>query len=222
MTGNPSAGSYTLKKKTRDINLALAWFFLLAGEAAGKWQLDDTNQTDYPIIKIDLVANQRDYPFTVDGSSTPNQILEILRVERAAENGTFEVLDPFDQTEEPEALAQLATVSGTPQRYDKLANGLFLDPKPSYSYTAGLWVYISRTPSYFLSTDTTKTAGIPDFAHEYLALRPAWKYAVWKGLKNKADLERDVLRMEAKIRSFYSRRNKTENSRIRTAPRCAI
>src|SRR3990167_11282297 len=67
-----------LAQFTSDVNQALDDFWAIAIPASGTWQLDDSNQTDYPIITTNLVASQRDYSFTTDGSS--NLILDIYRV----------------------------------------------------------------------------------------------------------------------------------------------
>ena len=61
-----------------DINLALDNALRIIFDADGRWQFDDSNHTDYPIITTNIVSGQRDYPFTTDGSS--NLILEIQRV----------------------------------------------------------------------------------------------------------------------------------------------
>jgi hypothetical protein len=78
-TDSATTSSYPKLSKTRDINLAYANFMRIAVKASGRWQIDDSNQTDYPIILMDLVANQADYSFNYDGSTVPNQILDIHR-----------------------------------------------------------------------------------------------------------------------------------------------
>jgi hypothetical protein len=215
-----STSSYSLKKKTRDINSAYAQFMMLAIRASGKWQMDDTNQTDYPIIKMNLVSGQQDYPLLVDGSTIPNQILDVQRVECATDSTAtkFSVLEAYDQTDETMSLQYLATLSGIPTRYDKLANGIFLDRKPNFSATNGLYVYFSRTPVYFLSTDTTKTAGIPDFFHEYLVYRPAYLFCAAKGLDQAPAYLAFLTKMERDIAQYYSGRDRDEHRFMTSQP----
>lgn len=214
-TGSASATSYPLKTKTRDINLAYARYFMIAIAAEGRWQVDDTNQTDYPIITTNLVSNQQDYTFTVDGSSTPNQILDIYRVENTDPNGLMYLLKPIDMYDIAGiALSEFQKTAGIPQYYDKTANGLVLYPKSNYSATNGLKIYFNRTPSYFVSTDTTKKPGIPDIFHEYLAISPGYQYALRKSLANKNDLKDDMLRLEEDIRAYYSRRSQDEEPQM--------
>lgn len=213
--------TYPIAKFTRDANNAYANFKMLSDRASGTWQNDDTNQTDYPIIKLNLVSGQRDYPLTVDGSSTPNQILDIMRVDCAVSStGNLQELIPYDQTTgEPIPQAYLSSNTGIPYRYDKLANAIFLDPTPNFSSTAGatsggMWVYINRTPVYFLSSDTTKKPGIPDFFHEYLVYRPAYFYCVTKLPQLAAGYLNILQKLEQDIAYYYAHRNKDERKEL--------
>lgn len=220
MTGTQSAttSSYTLKTKTRDVNNAYANYFLIGFQAEGRWQLDDTNQVDYPIITTALTANQQDYSFTVDQQN--NQILDIYRVEILDSTGNAVELAPIDQFDiKGIALTEFMETASQPVYYDKTANGIVLYPKPDYTNSAGLKIYYNRTPSYFVSTDTTKQPGIPDMFHEYLALRPSYQYCLRKGLAQVANLKQDMLLMEESIRSYYSQRSKDEVKRMSPAYR---
>lgn len=208
-TQSATTSSYPLKTKTRDVNNAYANYFMIGVETEGRWQLDDTNHTKYPIITTALTANQQDYTFTVDEQS--NQILDIYRVEILDSNGHGLELTPIDQFDiQGQALTEFMEDAATPQYYDKTANGIILYPKPNYTNAAGLKIYFNRTPSYFASTDTTKTPGIPDMFHEYLALRPSYQYCLRKGLPQTASLKQDMVAMEASIRSYYMNRSKDE------------
>lgn len=222
LTGTPSAttSSYTLKTKTRDINNAYARYFLLGIEAEGRWQLDDTNHTKYPIITTALTANQQDYSFTIDEQS--NQILDIYRVEILDSSGNAVLLQPIDQFDiKGQALTEFMESAAQPTYYDKTANGIVLYPKPNYTNSTGLKIYFNRTPSYFVYTDTTKTAGIPDVFHEYLAIRPAYQYCLRKGLPQKNDMKLDVLELENFIKTYYSNRSKDEVKNMTPAYRCS-
>lgn len=215
-TQSASTSSYALAKKTRDINNAFAQFVMLAIRASGG-QFDDTNQTDYNIIKLNIVSGQQDYPLTVDGSSTPNQILDIDRIELGGPSGTFNRLPSFDEMGKDYSLVQQSTVSGTPSCHYKLANGIFLDKKPNYNLTNGIYIYIGRTPVYFLTSDTVKKPGIPDHFSEYLAYRPAYLYCSSKG-KDMAIQARNYLafltKMETDIGLYYTGRNRDEKKRM--------
>jgi len=218
LTGTPSTttSSYPLKTKTRDINNAFARFMMLAISHAGKWQIDDTNQTGHPILTTNLVENQQDYNYTVDGESTPNQILDLFRVEVKDSSGNWSQIYPFDQSDiQGQPLTTLMSTAGIPQYYEKIGNSLFLYPKPSASVTSGLKLWFARTPSYFVSTDTTKKPGIPDIFHEYLAYRAAYQFCSRKTMKIAETYKRDVLEMEDSIEQYYSTRSRDEKTIIR-------
>lgn len=220
MTGTQSSttSSYTLKTKTRDVNNAYANYFLIGSQTEGRWQVDDTNHTKYPIITTALTSGQQDYTFTVDEQS--NQILDIYRVEILDSNGLGIELTPIDQFDiKGQALTEFMKDAATPLFYDKTANGIVLYPEPNYTNAAGLKIYYNRTPDYFISTDETKKPGIPDVFHEYLALRPSYQYSLRKGLPQTASLKQDMLLMEDGIRSYYNSRSKDEVKQMSPAYR---
>jgi hypothetical protein len=211
VTGANTA-SYSDAEITTDVNLALDEVFLLALRNNG-WNVDDYNHTHDPFITTNLVASQRDYHFTVDEQS--NRILEIYKVMVKDNGGTFHEITPVDQQSDANSTfydGQNST--GTPTTYDKTGNGIFLDLIPSYSSTGGLKVFISREPSYFLSTDTTKVAGIDGLTHDYLYLKPAYEYARDKGLPIAERLYRDLLDARKKVDERYGRREKDTIKRL--------
>lgn len=207
-----SGNSTLLAMFTADVNQALDRVYSLIFQADGRWQFDDSNHTDYPIITTDIVANQRDYPFTTDGSS--NLILEIHRVAilASATATLYDEITPVDATTEENSsfVVDNITATGTPFRYDKLGNGIFLDPIPSYSATNGLKLYISREGSYFATSDTTKKPGFAGIFHEYLILRPSWQYAYRNNLANAMAIHDEMMRMEEAIKKYYGKRSEDE------------
>lgn len=218
-TVNTSAGAYPLLDKTVDVNFALASYFMLAVKAAGRWQVDDTNHTDYPIIFGDIVASQQDYSFTNDENG--NQILDIYKIRIKYPDGTWKTLQQRDMMEYPEDDEWLnSNTTGLPTEFELNANGIFLNCIPNYSQADSLEVYISRSGSYFDSTDTTKVAGIPDIHQEYLCLRPSYFYCLAKKLPQAAAYGIQLYGrdgksgMEKDIQSYYSRRNRSEKPRM--------
>lgn len=210
-----NTSSYSAYKYARDANNALGDYFMLAFRYANKWQVDDSNQTDYPEIKVNLVSGQFDYPLTTDASTTANQILAIEKVECATEStanaNSFQTLDSFDEMADPsDSIVYDRSITGIPYRYSKRANGIFLDPTPNFSATNGLRIFFSRTPTYFAGTDTTKVAGLPHAHQEYLVYRPAYLYCV----VNLPSLANGYLAMlqkiEQRIKEYYSARDKDE------------
>lgn len=212
--GDISGSTTKLKDFTADANLWLDRFTMLAIRSSGRWQWDDSNHTDYPIITTNLVANQRDYPFTTDEGG--NLILDIYRVLVADDNGDYREVSPIDaQTaDDTTTFWDGNNTTGVPTRYDKTANGIFLDPIPSYNETNGLKIYINREASYFVYTDTTKKPGIPGLFHRYLAIGPASEHARRNVLTNRGELQSEVLRMEEDIQRYFSERPRDEPVRL--------
>jgi hypothetical protein len=202
--------SYSIANKTADINEALDFIYATIFNVGGKWQFDDTNHSDYPIISTSLISGQRDYTFVTDQQG--NMILDIYKVMVKDENGVFFEIFPVDQQsdEYTQGFWSGLNQTGIPSRYDKTANGIFLDSIPNYNLTNGIKLFINREGSYFQTTDTTKKPGFAGLFHEYLVLRSAYKYAQANNLKNERSLFSDLLIMEQKIRKYYRDRTKDE------------
>jgi len=217
-TQSTASTSYALATKTRDINLAFAKYMSIAVAASGRWQVDDTTQTDYPITEADLISGQQDYAFTLDGSTPTNYVLDIHRVEMLDSAGNWVLLRPLDMKDVSVALGAFQPNNGTPAFYDKTSNAIFLYPAPNYNWRlanegrSGLRFYFSRTPVYFTTADTTKVPGIPDMFHEYLAIRPSYFYCLSKGLTEKArQYKAEMLEMESAIKAYYGTRQRDED-----------
>lgn len=135
----------------------------------------------------------------------------------ADSNGQFYDMFPVDveQGTAPNSFVDGLNTTGRPTQYDKLGNGIFLDPIPNYSRTAGIKVYVSREGSYFTSSDTTKKPGFAGLFHEYLALRPSFMYAKRKGMATANNFEEQMLRMESDIQEYYRSREKDVQRFIR-------
>ncbi len=216
--GDISGNTQKLKEFTADVNLAMDDFVRLALEASGTWQFDDSNQTDYPIIKTDIVSGQRDYALTLDANG--NAILDIFKVAilPSATAAIYQELAPVDT----QSKAGLATIfnspqTGTPYTYDKTGNGIIFDVIPSYGATNGLLLYINREASYFTYQDTAKKPGVPGLFHKYFYLKPAYMYAARNNmeiaggrLRNGAftGLLMQVNDLEKDIEAYFGRRER--------------
>lgn len=211
--------AYPIEDKTRDIDLALTNAIEIALRSSGTWKFDDSNHTDYPIITTNLVSGQRDYSFTSDENG--NLILDIYKVFIKDSSGTYQEIYPIDvemagdSNTNTSSFTDGQNLGGVPYRYDKQANGIFLDPVPNYNSTAGIKVYISREGSFFTSADTTKKAGIAGTLHEYLATYPTYLYHLRNESPNVDRWRNEVDRWEKKISEYYSKRNKDIRPRMR-------
>lgn len=202
--------SYDIKEIAVNANNALDRAVSIILESDGRWQWDDTNWTDAPIGRLNLVSGQQDYPVFTSIPDSGEDYLRITRVEMLDAAGNKVLIHPIDQNGVKGTALDNTFGSGTPCWYDKLGTSLYLYPIPNYSSTLGLKIYFQRAPSYFVSTDTTKKPGIASIFHEYIPLRAAYSYASNRGLSAAVTLLNDVMRMEQEMRSFYTKRNKDE------------
>lgn len=204
-----SGNAANLAYFTRLVNSGMDEVLSLIIPASGTWQYDDSNQTDYPIITTNLVASQRDYSFTTDGSS--NLILDIYRVfVKVSTTGVYNEIYPFDSQSDygSEGFTDGQNLTGVPWRYDKTANGIFLDPIPATSITSGLKMYINRESTYFATSDTTKFPGFVGLFHDYLALYAAYDHAFINGLSQANSIRDKMLRMKQEMIEHYSKRER--------------
>jgi len=213
------SGNATLfKKMTSDINLGLAKVWALIFASNDTWQWDDTNYEDYPIITTDLVDGQRDYAFLTDNSGA--LVLDIYKVMVKNHDGVYMEIYPVDvQSEENTAdIYDGRNIEGIPYRYDKTANGIFLDPIPDENSTNGLKVYINREGSFFTSSDTTKKPGFAALFHEYPVIWASEKNANRDSMKSIAGFRSDRLEMEAAIKKHYARRQRDVQNVLEAPP----
>jgi hypothetical protein len=214
---------------TDDINLAVSDVLstIFDSGAGGSWVFDDSSHLDYPIIETDLVAGQRDYSFTEDGAG--NLILDIYRVMVKDRDGKYQEIEPVAQfarnsvNQNTDSMINGEDKQGTPKRYSKTGNGIFLDLIPSYSWRQanegekGLKVFINREMTYFDTDDTDKVPGFDATLHEYLALVPSYKIARNNSLNNVSLLERDLEVMKLKIKKRYGMRERDITRGMRPA-----
>lgn len=205
--------SYPLADKSVDVNLAQNEVLYLALKNGG-WNVDDFNHTDDPFITQNIVSGQRNYYFTKDEDS--NYIVGIRRVMAKDSGGIFQDLTPVDQQTPGDTITLVdgQNSSGTPTKYDKTGNGIFLDLVPNYNSTGGLKIFIDREMTYFASGDTTKVSGIDPLCHDYLYLKPAYEYARDKGLQVADRLFRDLQIAQAKVEKRYGSREQDINRKM--------
>jgi hypothetical protein len=193
------------------VNSCNNWLDTITGYAIGadkRFQWDDTNHTKLPIGTTDLVADQSDYSFLTDEQG--NKILTLTRIDiLQTTGGVYEQLFPIDQT------------AAIPYCYDKIADNIIrLYPKPVSSITNGLKFYFQRTASYFVATDTTKEPGVAPLLHRGFVVASAYDGAITLGLKNLQPLSLEMQREDAKMRQYFSDRNRDEETIITTEPIC--
>lgn len=216
--GKITGNTVRFKRFTADVNLSLAKAWSIILKAGGRWNWDDNNHGGFPIIRAPLVSGQREYTFTTDGSG--NTILEIFKAfVRVANGGVYQELVPTDvqsgRRYENSSFYDGLETTGIPQEYDKTGNGIIFDVIPDYSDDEGIKLYVSREGFYFTTSDTTRSPGFAGDFHEYLIVRPAYKYAARNGMPQAVALRDEVLRFEKELESFYGRREKDVKDVVR-------
>lgn len=211
-TQSATSSSYALAVKIRDINLAFDDYQNFVKQVSGTWQADDSNHTKYPNMYFNLVSGQSDYNFTEDEQG--NQVQDIYRVECMQPDGTWQLLIPIDEMKETDAIGAIEIKTGTPTEYWKTANGIFLKVKSNYSQTNGIRMFFTRSPNYFLTSDTTKEPGIPNGHHRYLALRAAFWYWMPKDNTRASIYKNEINELKLSIENEYSKRVKDEKRRM--------
>lgn len=214
LTGTQNVSSYSTAVKTRDVNLAFDEYQNLVKKVAGTWQADDSNHTKYPNMYGNLVSGQQDYSFSSDQQG--NQVQDIYRVECKSPSGNWTLLNPVDEMRFTEAISAIDTQSGTPTEYWKTANGIFLKVKPNYSSSLGIRMFYTRSPNYFVSTDTTKVPGIPNGHHRYLAVKVSYWYWLPRDTAKANTFALEVQKLEKSIMSDIGGRIKDETLIITT------
>lgn len=182
-------------------------------QSDGRWQFDDTNQTDLPIATTGLVTDQQDY-------SLPDTDLEIIRMEVLDTSGNWNKLQPIDESDiYNQSLSDFLKTSGVPIYYDKSANSIFLYPKPSYTQSASLKIYFKRGPVAITSASLTSVSAKPGFNimfHELIPLWVSYDYGMANGLTNVGLLMTEIQRLEQQMQETYALRDKDDHVSLRT------
>jgi len=213
--GRISGNTNLLATFTRLLNEAQNTVASILMKADGQWQWDDNNNTDFPIATTSLIttlgSEQQDYAFDIT-------FLKILRVEVLDNTGAWRLLKPIDMANiYDESLTDFLKQAGLPEYYDKIANSIFLYPKPlatSVTSTNGLKVYFQRPPSYFTVADTTKTPGFYSIHHRLVALIASRDYAIMNSLTPAQALGKMVDDQSEALAEDVALRNKDDHIRL--------
>lgn len=209
---NSDANSYPIASKTRRVNQALDRFFTLAFSVNKRGSFDDLNQTTAPLESINLVSGTEKYAL----DTFTSEVIATLRVEILDSNSNGLTLERLDRDSvQGVSLPQFNSVGGTPQYWDKLGKYIYLYPKPNYNKTSGLSLYIQRNKSAFVTTDTTKVAGIPTIFHPYLCRYASLPYLIEFQKPQKNDVAAQVRLDEEAIIDYF---NHLENFHGRFEP----
>lgn len=215
VTGTQSSTGFTLAMKTSYLNQAYAWCLMKFNQFAGVWQVDDSNQTDLPIMTFASVAGQFDYNFLLDASS--NQVTEIYEVQVKDLAGNWNKLKLIDYTQFTTPIEEVYKTPGLPEFYDPGQNGFFVYPPFSSAYAgaATIKVRFARTPVYWTTASTTVKPGFADSFHDLVYLRAGYSYLRDNRLPQKDDIKQDMKELLDDAEVFYSNRVRQQKAVIR-------
>lgn len=212
-TSTQDVSSYSTAVKTVRLNSAFDDYQKMVVRVAGTWQADDTNHTKYPNMTFDLTSGQKDYTFENDEQG--NQIQDIYRVEVKTSSGSWKVLKYVNEMNYTDAISQIDGQSGEPDEYYLTANGVFLVVAPNYTQADGIRMFFTRSPNYFLASDTTKEPGIPHGHERYLIAKAAYWYWLPKDTTRAQLFWNEVMKVEENIKDEYSQRTRMEKPALR-------
>jgi len=210
--------SYPVADKVRQINEWLKDTVKLIRDTAQDQQFDDFNfTTDIPIAEEDLVSGTQSYIL--------NQDMDLIeKVEILDPEGNARELDPIDLFDIPGGTDDYYSVDGTPVKYDKKYNRIYLYPAPNYNKTDGLILHYLRGASLFeVPTDVTDDAeaanqveaGFNTAFHKILALGAAFDYARRNELDTKMNaLNLAIAKETQRIVDHYSKHSKDRKTQF--------
>lgn len=200
--------SFPLTTKARRTNFALSRFFTLAFKADGRFSWDDVNHGSAPIETLALVNGQQRYDLT----NFSTEILNILRVEILDAQGLGLPMNRLNRGNVPGALSEYKKLAGIPDEYDLLGNYMDLYCPPNYDMADGLKLYVNRNKILFLSSDEDRTIPVPSIFEEYICNVASIKFLNENNRSNKNDIQAKILLDEVEIKTFFSNREKGDNS----------
>ena len=204
--GTTNNTDYALEDRTRNINLAQDEAVAELFKADPNFIWDDTTNTDFPIAKLDLTANQ-------DHFTVPDASLVVHRFRVKDPNGEWQTLTPKLRRELSDSELD---DTGTPSKYYKIDNAFFPVPIPDYGATSGIEVEFQRGANHFDSTDTTTEPGFASIFHEFLPVSAALKYAIANGMSEKIKtLSAEKERIKQSMREHYQLRSPDERPKMR-------
>lgn len=208
--GAISGNTKRLATITRYLNLGLSRMSALIAQADTRWQFHDSNYTTHPIGKTTLVAGQKDYTL----AEIHQEVRHVYVKNADGIDVPLKPIDEYDIAKSGVSPASFMSEDGMPAYYDKQGRALMLYPAPKageFTASEGLVVTYTSSPSYFVSTDTTKKAGLsPSFQH-YPAVYAKRHYALNNQMRKKAqDFSVELAELEEAMVAHFSRRDRDE------------
>ncbi len=199
---NTVSAQYSDTNIERNINMAYDDVVSSIWQVVADWQFDEG--VDYlPIAYTDIVEDQDNYQIPTDAR-------EIERIE-VKYNDSWTRVDPIDHSAYNVIEKDR---EGVPYYYDMVGRSIMLYPTPNYNGTSSLMIKMTKSV-----TQLSAAADTPKIDREFvplISLKAALKWCIAKGKSSKRnELEREIVNLEEKMKSFYSNRNKDYDTKIK-------
>lgn len=158
---------------------------------------DDVNNSDIPVGTFNLVSAQSGYTISQDDNTLDILNITDVRILPASGSSIYQTITKMS-IDDPNALSAMSPNSsevGIPTYWLERGNTIFFYPQPNYSATAGAKIFFERQQSVFLTSDTTKEAGIP---RPFIGLLPLYAAYDWL-IVNTPENVMVIQRIEAQI-----------------------
>lgn len=186
------------------------WHDFVTGYAIGadrRFQWDDTNHTKLPEGTTPSTTAS-DYAFLTDEQG--NSIITLIGLSRLdSASNLYIPLEEVDRNDPDVDVSTFGTSTGTPTKYDKIADNIIrLDYKVGSVIAAYFKFFFQRSGSYFVAADTTKSPGVSPLLHRGYVIAAAYDGALTLGLKNLNGLARERDAEEKKMIQYFAGRNR--------------
>lgn len=209
--GGDNATSLPTSDAVRLLNFALDRYSYLAITTDGRWQFDDTENTDLPRASITLSAGDIAVPLNATH-------LTIRFAELTDASGNKTRLKTFDRRG-VDTVTPRTTDTGQPYAYDYEAGVLYFDQYVDDTYT--LTIHFSRAATHLTTDNTTQVVGIPTIHTEYLVLYAAYRNSFRTNDEHRPQLREEVEQMEQDVRDFYGRRDEDTPAQLKAVIKSA-
>jgi hypothetical protein len=204
-----TTGKYPLKDIARRVNAGLDRYFHIGFMATGDVSLGDQNNSVTPLYQQSLSSGINAYAVAITGSYNG-----VLKFEALDSSGNSSVLEEENLMELDFGQEYSTAVTGVPSHFVRVGGTYYVRPTPNYTKANGLTAFANNRPSYFASTDTTKSPGIPTQFHMFLARFAAQPYLQENNMDNVQSNAQDIFRDEREIKDYFLRTNRGARGRM--------
>lgn len=182
------------------------------------WDIDDSNNTNYPIATTNLVAGQRDYTFPVTLGIT-----QIKRVDVTYDGVTWVKCTEMDSSMIKDNIGNDDYVDNTfstaQPYYDMKSNAIWLYPRPTSNVSNGLRIEYFRDFNIIDADDLSSTSLEPGFDRAFHPMIAYGAAADWLMAKSKSNPSlmssanyclSKMQDYEVRLRKYYGRKNLDE------------